>query len=365
MSDFSDTNILRKIFNAIPGILKPVLIRGQKQRWKDDFNGTSLSNEWEIVKNSGNGYISVGGGEVTINTGTAIGSTAIRSIKSFQIPCKAAFAFRTSGKNNSQRFKMSVVNALGTNYARFVVTTSTVTIDLETSNSPFLINTSSINLGINTVNTGIVEVEMTIDETKFSALAPNTVGGKQQTIARHTRIPLSSEIYFLEIETENPAATSNSSFIVDFASFQENEIIQSELTAVRSNRNLSDSILVSPGTSVFSASVNNSFFPVNNITSYTNDSSTALSANGSVTTSVKDMSNKGVFMAFVNTDVPGNLYIEQSPDNVAWFTTSPYPCIAGGNNFRLEPASRFVRCRYVNGSTAQTTFRLYSLIKSF
>jgi hypothetical protein len=68
----------------------------------------------------------------------------------------------------------------------------------------------------------------------------------------------------------------------------------------------------------------------------------------------------------VFSDQAGTIYIEQSPDGGAnWDVSTSYPTVAGvGAAFSEETYLPTARIRFVNGATAQTTFRLYSRVSS-
>jgi hypothetical protein len=64
----------------------------------------------------------------------------------------------------------------------------------------------------------------------------------------------------------------------------------------------------------------------------------------------------------VYSDKAGTLYIDFSPDGTNWdYSTTAVSVSAGtGTGFSEEVVAPFARLRYVNGGTAQTTFRLYA-----
>lgn len=65
------------------------------------------------------------------------------------------------------------------------------------------------------------------------------------------------------------------------------------------------------------------------------------------------------FRAFVAADQVGTLAIQQSTDNVHWWTTAKVSIPADftqGTVLESIPALRFVRAQFTNGATAQTEF---------
>jgi hypothetical protein len=365
MSFFSLDKLISKVSDSIIAALRPAFISGQKQRWKDDFNGTSLSSDWVISKNTGNGSIAVTGSEVTLRSGTAIGVTAIRTVAPFKIPCKATFIFKQIGKQVNQKFKMSVVNATGDNYARVELLANSVIANIESSNSPGFVTTGTVELAVNWATQQIAEIDLTLDDVRWSAKSINISSAKQQTTKRNTRIPLPSENYFIEIETENTLIATNAQFIIDSVSFLENEIFQSEMVSVRHNKNPDDGLCI--GTFLPTASVNvanPSIVILNNTTFYT-ETLANLAASSMFTGTTKGMNGRGVCIVSVIATASGNLFIDESPDGITWHTFPAYPCVVGGNLFRREPSLNNIRIRYINGSTATASLAIYSLIKAF
>lgn len=98
-------------------------------------------------------------------------------------------------------------------------------------------------------------------------------------------------------------------------------------------------------------------------------STTALAAAGAFTGTTLDLgANHSVnrHRATVFADQPGTLYLEQSRDGTIWRVTSSVDVTANVTALDEEfVLSRYVRVRYVNGATANTTFELLSaLIKN-
>jgi len=93
---------------------------------------------------------------------------------------------------------------------------------------------------------------------------------------------------------------------------------------------------------------------------------TALAANGTWTSSSVDCLGskpyaKKIYITCYS-DVDGTIYIDYSPDNSNW-DASESISYTGGSTPAITPIEvkgRYVRIRYVNGATDQTTFRLYA-----
>jgi hypothetical protein len=76
-------------------------------------------------------------------------------------------------------------------------------------------------------------------------------------------------------------------------------------------------------------------------------------------------------MVFVNiisnvASAPDGLSVQQSSDGTNWDHSDDYTIPAGtGKNYSLNPHSKYYRVVYTNGGTAQTYFRLQSIIKGY
>lgn len=91
---------------------------------------------------------------------------------------------------------------------------------------------------------------------------------------------------------------------------------------------------------------------------------TALDASASYTSDGEDATSYDRITGTVFADQAGTLYIEQSPDGTNWDdSTSVSVSASAGQSFSVELVSYYVRIRYVNGGTAQGTFRLSAYLK--
>lgn len=93
--------------------------------------------------------------------------------------------------------------------------------------------------------------------------------------------------------------------------------------------------------------------------------STALPANGTWTSDVKLTDRADNISGAVFADQAGTVYIEQSGDGQNWDISTSYPVTAtDGKGFSESLFLPYVRIRYVNGPTAQGTFRVFGRFTS-
>jgi hypothetical protein len=88
---------------------------------------------------------------------------------------------------------------------------------------------------------------------------------------------------------------------------------------------------------------------------------TPLAAGASWTSPVDSDPATGRIVGSVYADQPGTLCVEQSPDGANWDVVDCFSVSAGsGLGFSVEKVCPHARVRYVNGTAAQTVFRLYA-----
>lgn len=357
---------IRKILNAIPSLVNPVLIRGQKQRWRDDFSGNSLSSNWSVVQVGNGQSITVSNSELKIATGIAVGETIIRHKKPFTIPCKVVFIGYLTQRIANQSFYLEIVDATGSNYARFFFAgTSSLNVSAEQLNnaSPSS-GFANLSNSSTTFSSGVCyEIDANVDELKFSTRDALNATGRSASFTQYKRIPDPSSEYFIQIRVANTAPTpSSSTLVLDSVSIQENEIFTTEIVSGRGAKTVSDSVAVNVinGSSILvSGSVS-----VSGSNVYTTETTTPLAANASASLGTRDANNKISVIVTIQTDQPGNVFVDQSADNNTWLDYGAKACTAGINTFSIQLNFRYFRIRYVNGATAQGVFRCYSYQKS-
>lgn len=90
-----------------------------------------------------------------------------------------------------------------------------------------------------------------------------------------------------------------------------------------------------------------------------NSSTTLLGAAGTFTGRAEDVSIYAAVNVFAFSDQAGTLFVEFSIDGTNWDKSNSYAVSAStANSQSLAPPAQFVRIRYVNGATPQTSFRL-------
>ncbi len=105
---------------------------------------------------------------------------------------------------------------------------------------------------------------------------------------------------------------------------------------------------------------------VNNVTTFYNDTVTALAAAGTFTGTSRDLgvspqTGKRLFVATAFADQAGTLYVDMSNDNTTWRQARKIAIVAGDSaELQVAVVTRYYRARFVNGATAQGGFMLNS-----
>ena len=96
-----------------------------------------------------------------------------------------------------------------------------------------------------------------------------------------------------------------------------------------------------------------------------NSTSTPLAGDATFT-GTADLSPHTDVIVTLKSDVAGTLYVDLSIDGTNWDTSIPFDCAAGAGEFHsIVKGSRYCRVRYVNGSSAQSYFRLQTEFGQF
>ncbi len=87
---------------------------------------------------------------------------------------------------------------------------------------------------------------------------------------------------------------------------------------------------------------------------------TPLAGAGVYTSTSQNLSRATTVSGTVFADVNGTAYVDWSGDGVNWDVSNAVPVTGGtGVSFEFDVIAQNFRLRYVNGATAQTTFRLF------
>lgn len=319
--------------------------------FRDDFNNiTALdTNNWAIIQNDMT--VSINSNQLFISTGTTAGAKCkIRCVHPISLSTVFYAALSISNRRAEQVTRFAIVSddgldACGWEFADAAPGTSTA----YTMNNGVK-TTSSLPNSNNTNSLAKWEVTVLYDRVIFNN-NPLTDNMHQRTDQLLQNCPSLEKTYYLEIYVENinaPAGNTNIAF--DSIGFVD---VNEMYTVVLGGR----------GTYMPQGAITTSGIVRNYMVHYS-DSTTPLGANATFTGTSRLLGNPNFtdkFRAFANADQGGTLYIEQSRNGSTWHALNSVS-VSANTPTTLEASiyMQYVRVRYVNGATPQTSFELNS-----
>ncbi|MGB9866709.1 MAG: hypothetical protein ACPLPR_02220 [Bacillota bacterium] len=336
-----------------------------QQKFRDDFNGSSLNpDEWDIIQQGSGHTITVTAGELRIATGTTPNTeTIIRSKRLFTIPFRVMIPAYLSQRIANQEFYLEIIaeddkdraswkfDSANAQYAKICY-----------QNGDGALQTSGDN-GLSTATSGyaIYEIEAFVDEVFWHQRYCDSTSGRSQSIVRHRDIPDPNKRYYVQIRAKNLSTAPASSTTLYLASVavQDYAELTAEITAGRGN------IVPGQGVGAYITGGGLTGYCYDRLAWYA-DTTTPLGANASFTGTTRDTGSTGQYNKFrvsVYADQPGTLYIDVSRDGSTWRQAASIAVGAGEyKELEIKVFRRYVRARYVNGSTAQSAFELCSAL---
>lgn len=338
-------------------------VKTMQKKFRDDFNGSSIDlSKWDVSVGSGMA-VDLSGGNLRIQAGTvASAETVVATKELFTIPMRALVAFYLSQRIANQQFFLEFVSEDGQDLMGWLFEGTTATYGkFQVANggaSPLVSGYVTI---LSTASLAVAELEAFVDEAYFHSRYVDSTGTRSYSFVRHRNIPDPNKKYRFRIRALNgsTAPASNTILYVDSVAIQDYAELTAEITAGRGM------IAGGQGIAAYIVGGGPTAYCYNRLAWYT-DSTTPLGANATFTGTSRDTGATGSwgrFRARAYADQPGTLYIDQSRDNSTWRTTDSVAVGAGEVKFLEAPImARYVRVRYVNGSTAQGAFELISAL---
>jgi len=350
-------------FEEVTSYGKQLIVGTIQQPWREDFPGTGLNTNWQVVQTGSEHTISVANSVLSIATGvTASTETIIRSTKKFTIPFRVWFIAYLSQRIANQEFYLEIVNESGDMVAQWLLDgTSTTTGKHNVANAGVYGGAISMTTLASSSYT-VFEIELFPDETYFVSRYADSTSQKSYTGCRTRLIPDPTQEYYVQIRAKNlsSAPASSTTLYLDAVVVQDISELTAEVTGGRGGGGASQSVPVY-------LAVTPAVQMRNRRTVYT-DSTTALGANATYTGTTRDLGTDGnnypaFAIARAYADQPGTLYIEQSRDGTVWRSAvGDSIALAAGETRTLTVRllARYWRVKYVNGATAQGSFELIS-----
>lgn len=363
------------------------VVTSNKKRWRDDFNGTSLSSNWNVLQLGSGQSIVVANSELKINTGiNADSETIIRSNNRFKVPLNLNFTLYISGVSGRD-FYLELVDASGQNYISWILGSApTSLINKVWASDGNIIGGGRGGSLLNATNnlTGL-EIELRPDELRLYSIS----GGYPRRTMEYNDwlLPNPDVEYFIQIRVKNGAANlSNSAINIPSIFIKELEELGATIVG---NKIGEDPTLQIPvkvhsmpsiyGTVYLSGSSQPLpvYFPstpnvnigtgsqvlVGALEDIYQDTLAPLAANTTFLGTVRSTGgNKTVLRGWVWSDQNGTFSIEQSFDGSSNFRTIYTNPVSRNSlmTYEIRLIALYYRVRYQNGGTAQLQFQVVS-----
>lgn len=356
-----------------------VKVKSVQKKFRDSFGGSSLdTTKWESSVGAG-ASITVGGGVVTMASGTTANSESwILSKEAFTVPFRVSIGMTLSQRIANQVFLVEAVSVDpvtlapdGKHSAAYYFDgTSATAAKYRVQNSGLTPLDSSAVTIPTTASGSVYEIEPFADECWFHGGALDSTNGRSNSYRRHQQIPDPNALYKIRLRWLNTATApaSSTSAVVQYVACQDYAELTAEITAGRGQTVAGQAL----GVAVVSMPTTNVQGTVNAVAQdnlFWNESTSAQAASATATGPGRDVgagspSNHrySYFKAFAVADQAGTLRVECSNDGATWRRASPDTAVAANTPVvvSVPVLTRYHRVVYVNGAAAQTFFMLNS-----
>ena len=340
-----------------------------QKRW--DFGGSTLPTDWSLVQLGAGQTVSFANSVMTIAAGTtANAATILRCQRAFTLKAFIRYIASLSQRIANQTVYLELVNEAGTTSASIKLDGTTATTGKYGSANAGTAN-GDVSFTIPTTASYVTfEIMAEIEQIIFNAVVSNSSSAKTYTGMLDRLILEPDEQYYIQIRVVNgsTAPASNTNVNIDAVYAEDLTMLGVEILRASGDMNQATAIACrSVGGTVDNVGTVNTVtiaYIAPKMSAYT-DTTTALAAAATFTGTARDVGSTFLYSKFRGVcyaDQAGTLYVEQSADNVTWTITNTI-AVAAATVVKFEDpvVMRYQRVRYVNGATAQTAFRLYSL----
>ena len=343
-------DIVQDDYQVVSGTEGAISISNQTIKLREDFAGSSLNANWTVVALGSGHSINVTNSQLELATGTTVNTeTIIRSTKTFRIPLQVAFIARLSQRIANQEFYLEFIDNTGQHYTRWMFD--------GTENQLAKIVSSNANTvnGPNTISIypssafRLFYIRNLVDETLFINRDLDQISRQNLQYQIYRLLPDPNRDYYIQIRARNltTAPSSSTTFYIDAVVVHDWYTLTTEVTSGQVSLDRAQQGI--------------------NLLKFFTETETPLGANVTFIGQPRDLAGQyGYFRALVFADQAGTLNFEQSMNGTVWTTVKTTSVTANqGLVDQVQVAARYVRIRYVNGGTAQNTFRLYTAAVAF
>ena len=339
-----------------------------QKRW--EFHESDLSNDWEIVTRGAGQSLTPSSGTLRIDAG--VGANEVFTLRCNTSCSPRAFLRWTvlvSQRITNQDIYLELSTRDGQTRASYRLNgTNSNTALLEVVKAGFMYSAPSQSLAASSSVLQHLDIIADIEAVFFGSSNVNA-GSAKATGMVDVSIPTQDDVLYPVLRIVNGATAPATNTTITLHS-----VTLEDLTAVAVDQcfqaGLASGASALPmrmqGGSVDSVSTVGAVGI--KISSYT-ETTTNLTSGQTFTGPSRDITSgmqSSMFTGFCYADVSGTLYVEESIDGSAFYPMQQIPVPAGvAVKFENKMHSRYARVRYVNGVTAQTTFRISSTVSAF
>lgn len=374
--------------NIIGAGTNHILVGTTQNRFRDDFvQGALDTTAWVLTKASTDTTkITAGTGYSITKDTTASSTTSLLSVKTFSVPFRATIGVTLSQRIANQDFYLEMVSCdtNGNPDEKSIVGwhfsgTSATTASYRAGNNSYIKETSSVTT-TTTGGSGYFEIETFTDESRFHTGVIDANSARAVSYRRQFVNCDPNATYKFRIKAVNgsTAPASATTLTIPFVVVDDHVEIAAEITTSRGSQMPSDGlpvniqntapVTISSGTVTTVSSVA-SCQPVS--ATINTESTTALAGSATYTGTARDALSPSPwkeFLVMAWADNGGTLYIDASVDNVTWRNSIVSLALATastGITLTCPIVARYMRARFVNGTTAQTAFLLTSRMRPY
>jgi hypothetical protein len=335
-----------------------------QKRW--EFHESNLSNDWEIVTRGAGQSLTPSSGTLKIDAG--VGSNEV-----FTLRCKTSCSPRAflrwtvlvSQRITNQDIYLELSTRDGQTRASYrLAGTNSNTALLEVVKAGFMYSAPSLTLAAGSSTLQHLDIIADIEAVFFGSSNINA-GSSKATGMVDVSIPTQDDVLYPVLRIVNGATAPATNTTITLHS-----VTLEDLTAVSVDQSFQAGLTSGAAAlpmRMQGGSVDSVGAVGNKITAYT-ETTTNLTSGQIFTGPSRDITSfqQGMFTGFCYADVSGTLYVEESIDGSTFYPMQQIPVPAGlAVKFENRMHSRYARVRYVNGVTAQTTFRISSTVSAF
>lgn len=385
--------------NGMPGydaLFDKLVIGNSRDTFRDAFFNYDTTKVWQAVQTGAGALVSLGGtsgGSRYLNIATGVGAneeTIILSRTTFKMPCKLLVGLTMSQRIASQEVYVELVGVDSTGAVETESTFASPNVNNATNAASFKFDGTAATSNIYTVRGNgigelvsaastfattapngtspnfqaatIFEIAADMEEVFFAARNVDSLGAQVAGFKRTQCLPDPSKDYKVRVRVKNLAPAPASTTSVRIHSVRVLDMARLSVDFARHMGRASDAAASLP--TAITGALPTGFNTIGGISLASaapivnTETTTALAASATFTGPTRDAGATNIMRRFVATafaDQAGTFRLEMSTDNTTWRRATADTTVAANAVVTLDVTivTRYCRCVFVNGATAQ------------